>query len=102
MDEPTSSLDYGNQLSVLSVVKDLSRDGYTVLLSTHNPQHALWYADKVLALSDGRVAAFGRTGEVLSPALFGTLYGTQTQLYETPGGTVILPVSSNTTGGKAK
>ena len=92
MDEPTSSLDYGNQLSVLSVVKDLSRDGYTVLLSTHNPQHALWYADKVLALSDGRVAAFGRTGEVLSPPLFGTLYGTQTQLYETPGGTVILPV----------
>ena len=92
MDEPTASLDYGNRLSVLSAAKDLCRDGYTVLLSTHDPQHALWYADRVLALSDGRVAAFGRTGEVLSPVLFGTLYGTQTQLYETPGGTVILPV----------
>jgi hypothetical protein len=30
------------------------------------------------------------------------LYGTRAQLYETPGGPVILPVSSNITGGKAK
>ena len=57
MDEPTSSLDYGNQIKVLSVVKELAVEGYTVLLSTHNPQHALRYADRVLALLDGRVSA---------------------------------------------
>ncbi len=102
MDEPTSSLDYGNQLNVLSVVKKLTKDGYTVLLSTHNPQHALWYADRVLALRDGRAAAFGPTDETLTPALLHMLYGTRAQLYETPGGPVILPVSSNITGGKAK
>jgi ABC-type cobalamin/Fe3+-siderophores transport system ATPase subunit len=96
MDEPTSSLDYGNQLRVLDVVKDLARDGYTVLLSTHNPQHALWYADRVLALRDGKVAAFGPTAEVLTPQLLGALYGTQTALYETPGGSVILPVLDQT------
>ena len=92
MDEPTSSLDYGNQLNVLSTVKGLAKEGYTVLLSTHNLQHALWYADKVLALRDGRVAAFGPVEETLSPSLLETLYGTRTERYETPGGPVILPV----------
>ena len=102
MDEPTSSLDYGNQLRVLDVVKELAGDGYTVLLSTHNPQHALWYADRVLALHDGSVAALGPVETTLTPALFETLYGTRAELYETPGGSVILPVSDNTTGGKTK
>lgn len=92
MDEPTASLDYGNQLRVLSVVKVLATDGYTVLLSTHNPQHALWFADRVLALDEGRVAAFGRTEKTLTPQLFKTLYGTDAERYETPGGPVILPV----------
>ncbi len=102
MDEPTSSLDYGNQLRVLNVVKDLAGDGYTVLLSTHNPQHALWYADRVLALHEGCVAAFGGVEETLTTELLNTLYGTRVNLYETPGGSVILPVSNKPNGGETK
>ena len=102
MDEPTSSLDYGNQLRVLDVVKDLAKDGYTVLLSTHNPQHALWYADRVLALLDGSVAALGPVEATLTPALFEALYGTRAELCETPGGSVILPVSNKPDGGETK
>ena len=74
MDEPTSSLDYGNQLRVLEQVKGLVSEGYTVLLSTHNPQHALSFADSVLAISDGTVAAMGSAHEVLTPDLIRTLY----------------------------
>ncbi len=91
MDEPTSSLDYGNQLAVLSTVRELTREGYTVLLSTHNPQHALWYADEILALSNGGVAAYGETKEQLTPKLLKTLYGTDIRLLDTDGGPVILP-----------
>ena len=68
MDEPTSSLDYGNQLRVLQRVSDLAGQGYTVILSTHDPQHALRFSRRVLALRDGRVAAFGDTREVLTEA----------------------------------
>ena len=91
MDEPMSSLDYGNQLHILQQVKDLTRQGYTVLLSTHNPQHALQFADRILALCDGRVAAFGRTGEVLTPELLQKLYRVDTVFAETKSGTVIVP-----------
>lgn len=91
MDEPTSSLDYGNQLSVLSTVRELTREGYTVLLSTHNPQHALWYADEILALHNGGVAANGAAKEQLTPELLRTLYGTDIRLLDTDSGPVILP-----------
>ena len=91
MDEPTSSLDYGNQLAVLSTVRTLADDGYTVLLSTHNPQHAIWYADGILALHNGAVAAQGPTREQLTPNLLKTLYGTDIRMLRTDSGPVILP-----------
>lgn len=92
MDEPTSSLDYGNQLRVLQQVKSLSRQGYSVLLSTHNPQHALTFADRILALNDGTVAALGAPDEVLTPELMKTLYRVDVSFAETSGGAVIVPL----------
>ena len=91
MDEPTASLDYGNQFYVLSVVRALAREGYTVLVSTHNPQHAIWYSDRVLALVNGRVAAFGASRETLTPVLIEMLYGRHVSLEQTNSGPVIVP-----------
>lgn len=91
MDEPTSSLDYGNQLRVLERVRLLARQGYTVLLSTHDPQHALRFSQKVLALSGGQVAAEGDTAEVLTPGLLRRLYGVEAVLLDTPYGRALLP-----------
>ena len=92
MDEPTSALDYGNQLRILQQVRALSREGYTVLLSTHNPQHALTFADRVLALHDGAVAANGSAKEVLTPELIRRLYRVEATLADTAGGIVIVPL----------
>ena len=92
MDEPTSSLDYGNQLRVLEQVKGLVSEGYTVLLSTHNPQHALSFADSVLAISDGTVAAMGSAHEVLTPDLIRTLYRIDVVFLDTEYGRVIQPM----------
>lgn len=92
MDEPTSALDYGNQLRIMRQILALTREGYTVLLSTHNPQHALSFAHRVLAMRDGALAALGRAGEVLTPALIRRLYQVDTALADTPGGSVIVPL----------
>ncbi len=91
MDEPTSSLDYGNQLRVLQRVGDLAAQGYTVLLSTHDPQHALRFSRRVLALRGGQVAAFGDTRQVLTEALLQSLYGVDAALLDTPHGAVVVP-----------
>ena len=45
MDEPTASLDFGNQAMVLARIRDLAADGYGIVLSTHDPDHALLVGD---------------------------------------------------------
>ncbi|MBR4039177.1 MAG: ABC transporter ATP-binding protein [Clostridia bacterium] len=91
MDEPTSALDYGNQLRILQLVRELAKEGYGVLLSTHNPQHALTFATRILALSEGRVAALGRPEDVLTPELISRLYGVDVIFAKTTAGRVIVP-----------
>lgn len=91
MDEPTANLDYGNQTRVLETVRQLAADGYTILLSTHNPQHALWYADCALALRDGRVAALGDPRDVIDAALISGLYGIDVLFTQTKSGPLIIP-----------
>ena len=91
MDEPTSALDYGNQLRILQMVKRLAAQGYTVILSTHNPQHALTFADRLLVLHDGTAAALGRPAQVLTPALMETLYGVTVEFLDTASGPVLVP-----------
>lgn len=92
MDEPTASLDYGNQLLVMERIRRLAGEGYTILLSTHDPQGALQHADHLLALYGGHIAAFGTTKEVLTPQLLRTLYGVDVTIKDG----VILPRRNRT------
>lgn len=85
LDEPCANLDYGNQLRVMGQVAELGRAGLCVALSTHQPDHALWYGQKVLALLDGRAAAFGPP-EIIDERLLSALYGAKVCVREFEGG----------------
>ena len=76
MDEPSASLDFGNRLRLMQSVRALAREGYTVIQSTHDPDQAYQYSDKILALHGGRVLASGAPGEVVTEPIISTLYGT--------------------------
>lgn len=75
MDEPTANLDFGNQVRVMSVIKSLTKDGYTIIQSTHNPEQAFLFSDVVLALKEGKVLASGIPYEVFTEPLIEKLYG---------------------------
>ncbi len=75
MDEPTASLDFGNQLRILDTVRRLADRGIGVLLSTHQPQHALQVADRIALMSAGSLQALGPAREVATPERLATLYG---------------------------
>ena len=56
LDEPTSFLDYSNQLLVLEKTYELVKKGYACLYSTHNPDLSLAYSTRVLAMDKGKIA----------------------------------------------
>ena len=73
-DEPTSALDYGNTVRVLSTVRQLAREGMSIVQSTHQPDQAFLYADQTLVINDGRVHAFGNPKDVITKELVSTIY----------------------------
>jgi iron complex transport system ATP-binding protein len=85
MDEPTANLDYGNQMRLLAHIRRLAAQGLAVVLSTHNPDHALQAADRVALLKDGRLEALGPTRETLTPEALKTLYGIDVVIGSVPG-----------------
>ena len=79
-DEPTSHLDFGNQVKVLRVIRDLSSDGYAVVVTTHDPNHALLLGGQT-ALFDGRGGVeVGDPDTLLTEERLQALYGTELKL----------------------
>ncbi|GHU38990.1 ABC transporter [Spirochaetia bacterium] len=86
MDEPTANLDYGNQLRVLFKIKELSKQGFGILLSTHNPDHAFLFADRIVALHDKHTVASGKPSECLTEGLIEKLYGVKVNIRSSENG----------------
>ncbi len=75
MDEPTSALDYGNQRRTLDIIRDLSSKGYVIIMTTHNPDHALQVGGKVALISKDRDFVFGDGKDILKSETLSKLYG---------------------------
>lgn len=80
MDEPTSALDYGNTVRVLSCVRQLAREGLSIVQSTHQPDQAFLYSDKTLVINQGTVLAFGDPKDVITRELVSTIYGVDVEV----------------------
>ena len=66
LDEPTASLDFGNQGKVMREIRALAASGHGVLFTTHDPNHALRAADRAFLLREGTRIAEGAVGAVLN------------------------------------
>jgi iron complex transport system ATP-binding protein len=84
MDEPTASLDFGNQLRVLDQVTALARSGIGVLLSTHDPDQAFQCADRVALLRDGGLLGQGAPRDALTSETLRALYGVEVRVVDAP------------------
>ena len=75
LDEPTASLDFGNQGKVMREIRTLAAQGLGVVFTTHDPNQALRYADRALLLRAGVRLADGLVGETLELEALEALYG---------------------------
>lgn len=80
MDEPTSSLDYGNQMKVQRRLSELAAEGYTIVQSSHNPEQAYVFADRVICIKDGRVFREGKPRDIMDEQLINDLYGIDVEM----------------------
>jgi iron complex transport system ATP-binding protein len=74
LDEPTLSLDVRHEMEIFELLRDLVAAGVTVLLATHNLNLAARYADALLLMESGSLAAEGTPDLVLRRDLLERVY----------------------------
>jgi iron complex transport system ATP-binding protein len=93
LDEPTSALDIGHQQEVLELVDRLRRErGLSVLASMHDLSVAGEYAERLVLLDGGRVAAVGAPREVLTADLLARHYRAHVKVIPGDHGPLVVPI----------
>ena len=86
LDEPTASLDFGNQVRVLQRIAALAESGISILFSSHDPDHAFLCARRALLLAEGRVLEIGAPRAVIRADTLQRMYGVSVSVIDLGGG----------------
>lgn len=84
LDEPVSSLDIKHQLVIMDVARDYARRGGGIIAVLHDLNLTAMYADRMMMLNEGRVAAFGAPADLLTDALIETVFDCRLRVGVTP------------------
>jgi len=86
LDEPTSHLDVRVAHEILALLRNLAREGRTIVCVLHDLNDAAAYADRLMLLGCERMLAFDVPDRVLAPELIERAYGISVTRVETPQG----------------
>ncbi|KZD22602.1 ABC transporter ATP-binding protein [Tardiphaga robiniae] len=90
-DEPTASLDPRYQIDVMKNLRDVANSGVLVIVVTHDLGLAARFADTVLVMSEGRLAAQGSPQQALSDDIVANVFRISAYRAEHRNETIILP-----------
>ncbi|MDR3305096.1 MAG: ABC transporter ATP-binding protein [Clostridiales Family XIII bacterium] len=82
LDEPAANLDYGNQMRVLRVMRDLAASGKGIVFTSHDPGHALLLGAKAAAIHAKDGFRIGAADDVVTKEMAGELYGVRAEVVE--------------------
>jgi iron complex transport system ATP-binding protein len=85
LDEPTSHLDFGNQIRLLHRIDCIARQGRTVIMSTHFPDHALLTASTVAVMKNGQITYAGVPKKVITEKTIYDTYGIEVAIGSVEG-----------------
>ncbi|WP_440957026.1 ABC transporter ATP-binding protein [Methanosarcina sp. Mfa9] len=93
LDEPTSNLDLKNQVDILDTIRGIAKaQGISVVLTMHDINMALRYADSFLIIRDGEIYARGGP-EIITPDVIETVYGLPVMVESFNGFRLVIPIS---------
>ncbi len=84
LDEPTAALDLRHQQMVMDIARDLADQGVTIVVIVHDLNYAASFADRVVLLQNGRVAAIGTPDEVMTETILERIFACQVQVTRHP------------------
>lgn len=91
LDEPTSALDLKNQFEIMQLLRHVvDSHGMGAVMTMHDLNRAMRYADTVLMLKDGRVHSYGPTGTVTA-AMIEAVYGLPVEIHRINGCPLVVP-----------
>jgi iron complex transport system ATP-binding protein len=82
MDEPTASLDIGQQARLMALLAELAAEGRAILVSTHHPELVLRWFNRAILLHDGAVLGDGEPRAILTPESLSRLYAVDVDIVE--------------------
>lgn len=98
LDEPTSHLDFGNQVLLLRIIRRLVRDqGLSVIMATHFPNHAMLVSSHVALMKKGRIMPPAPPENLITETNLKSLYGVGVKVVslegrKSPGSRVVIPI----------
>jgi len=91
-DEPSAHLDLKFKLQVMQALKDLSRQGVTVITASHDINLIAKYADLVVVISDGGIVSYGPPAEVINEEIIRAVYGVEVTIIRDSGELYVIPL----------
>ena len=91
-DEPTSALDIRYQIEVMETMRRITREqNSSMIVAVHDLNLAYRYADVVVVLNRGKMEAYGKPCDVLTPDCIRSVYGVDSFAVENEYGKFIVP-----------
>ncbi|PWD49459.1 iron ABC transporter ATP-binding protein [Serinibacter arcticus] len=86
LDEPLNNLDMRHAVEMMAQLHAAARElGRTVVIVVHDINFAARYADRIVAMADGRVRHVGTPREVMTPEILSEVFGTRVDVLEHDG-----------------
>lgn len=94
LDEPTSHLDFRNQIRILKKLREIVREkGLILIMTLHDPNLAMLFSDKIVVINSGIKIEEGLPDRVMTEELIEKVYGIKVKKARIDGQSIILPLS---------
>lgn len=84
LDEPTSHMDFRNQTVSLKTIGALAAEGVTMVMTTHDPNHAFLLPGRVLMMKPGGATLTGLASEIVTDSTLTATYGIDITVFSVP------------------
>ncbi|MFA5269166.1 MAG: ABC transporter ATP-binding protein [Methanoregula sp.] len=91
LDEPTSTLDFHNQMKIWEIMRSITEEGKTILACSHDPNHVAWFCDRVIVISNAGVVADGHPRDVITNEILDLIYKDTCSVRSSDGVRMVMP-----------